>query len=357
MNAISRNTIIEIPAGAFYVYNPNTQPNVIPHSSGAFGCCYLTIKNPNGLVLLAHINATSVFVKETANLTVKRMLNAFENGGGDLNNAEFKIIHTNDPQEYENGFQNRPQNITPDQQRPRGHYSERLENTMEYPFVAEPFANVALQKALEDAGVKNIKPNGDFNTNLGEFMANPDVKPIKTNIIIDANCNTHLSNFDNNTGMPRFSSEEARWKFQELYQLTEDKINNTVIIPDEDERCTTLPNIGAFYVQLANDIKDGVVSVENGIATAQAGAKDYTKFAAANINEFINQIQEHKQSDAPKLNFENIAPHHQMPTISTLLKEGKVNKAAEYAETKKSQKTFVEKLKESVKDSGTSYSK
>jgi hypothetical protein len=70
------------------------------------------IKKPNGLVLLAHINATSVFVKETENLTAQKVLHAFENGGGDIRNSEFEIIHTNDPQEYENGFKNRLQKIT-----------------------------------------------------------------------------------------------------------------------------------------------------------------------------------------------------------------------------------------------------
>jgi hypothetical protein len=41
----SSKTIVEIPAGGFYVYNPTKQPNVIPTSDGAFGCCYLTIKD------------------------------------------------------------------------------------------------------------------------------------------------------------------------------------------------------------------------------------------------------------------------------------------------------------------------
>ncbi len=54
----SSKTIVEIPAGGFYIYNPKKQPNVIPTSDGAFGCCYLTIKDGDN-ILVAHINATS----------------------------------------------------------------------------------------------------------------------------------------------------------------------------------------------------------------------------------------------------------------------------------------------------------
>jgi len=83
----SSKTIVEIPAGGFYVYNPIKQPNVIPTSDGAFGCCYLTIKDGD-TILVAHINATSIMLEPVAKQTVQNMLTAFKNAGGEIENAE-----------------------------------------------------------------------------------------------------------------------------------------------------------------------------------------------------------------------------------------------------------------------------
>jgi hypothetical protein len=79
---------------------------------------------------------------------------------------------------------------------------------------------------------------------------------------------------------------------------------------------------------------------------------DITPFTQSKIPDILEErlVQIHKST-------ENSPPHHQMPTISSLLKEGKVNAVVGYAVTRKSQKTFVEKLKESIRDVGKSHNK
>ena len=131
--------LIEIPSVGFCVYNPQKQPNVVPFSEGAFGCCYLTIQDGDN-ILVAHINATSVMVDSVAKETVSKMLNAFKKAGGNLQNAETTIVHSNDPLEYEEAFQKRG-TLTPKQRKPRGHYTQKLDENDFSLFVAEPFAN------------------------------------------------------------------------------------------------------------------------------------------------------------------------------------------------------------------------
>lgn len=284
----SSKTIVEIPAGGFYIYNPKKQPNVIPTSDGAFGCCYLTIKDGDN-ILVAHINATSIMIDSVAKQTVQNMLTAFANAGGIIENAETTIVHSNDPLEYEMGFENRPTNLTKDQWERRGHYSERMEDSEKYPYVAEPFAHVALQKALENEGVKNIKPNKEnFNSNLGEFMSNGNAPAIKTDIIIGSNGETYLRNvahdFNNNTKEAiKHSENGAEAVFKQVEILSYDKINNKIFKPNWQET----PPVGKFYVSVANDIKNGFISVENSIGTTKEGCNDYSQFAVMDINKYV----------------------------------------------------------------------
>ena len=319
---MQNKTIIEIPAGGFYVYNPKKQPDVIPTSDGAFGCCYLTIKDGDN-ILVAHINATSIMLDSVAKQTVQKMLTAFKNAGGKIENAETTIIHSNDPQEYEMGFQNRPSDLTREQKKPRGHYSEKFDENDFSLFVAEPFAHFALQKALVDAGVKDIKFNAKFNTNLGEFMKNPDVKPIKTDIVIGRDGETYLRNFDNNTGFAKFSENGAEKVFNQLKTL----VNHKVLTPSWGET----PPVGKFYANLAKDIKDEFISVENSIGAAKEGSKDYSQFAAMDMNKYI-ESKLAPQKEPIQTSLTQKTPSYQKSTISSVMK---------MSNTKKIEKPFV----------------
>jgi|GEM_PF-4969370 len=335
-------TIIDIPAGGFYVYNPVGQPNVIPTSSGAFGCCYLTIKDGDN-ILVAHINATSIMLEPVAEQTVKKMLEAFQKAGGKMANAKIEIVHSNDPQEYERGFKNRPQNLTTEQKKPRGHYTEKFDENDFSLFVAEPFANFSLKTALNNAGVQNIKEISDFNTNLEDFMQNPNIKPITTAIIIDNKSRTLLKNYDPNTNKAIFSQNRAEEAFKNLEKLENDKTNNKFFSPSWNET----PPVGKFYANLANDIKEGFISVKDGIGAVKEGARDYTKFAAMDMNEYVsNKLASKKLVNA--LNISKLEPHFKQPTISSLMHQGFEDKALDRALGMKSQKCFVEQMTEKL---------
>ena len=248
--------------------------------------------------------------------------------------------------EYENGFQNRPTNLTKDQWQRRGHYSERMEDNEKYPYVAEPFAHVALQKALENEGVKNIKPNKEnFDSNLGQFMSNGNAHAIKTDIIIGSNGETYLRNvahnFNNNTKEAiKHSENGAETVFKQVEVLSEDKVNNHIFKPNWQET----PPVVKFYVDVANDIKNGFISVENSIGTTKEGCNDYSQFAAMDMNKYVaNKLEPQKESIQTSFIQKLELSFEQQTTSSLLMHQGGESDAMNDPGAKK---LFVKALKE-----------
>ncbi len=274
---------VDVPAGGYFIYNPNLHQNYKIFSTGAFGCCYLHVKFGEN-VLFAHINATSVMVDSVAKLSVSKMFQALKecNHDLDLSKAEITIVHSNDPKEYEKGFKNRPSDLTKDQIRPRGHYSEKFDENDFSIFVAEPFANKPLQKAIENyydenhIELRQIKVISDFNSNLAEFMQNPDIKAVKTDAILDKTGKMHLKQDD--------GSKASSSLTLELF----DKIKSSKpISPSWNET----PSVGRHYAFVANDIKDGKIKVLNGTAEFLTEDKNeiekYNQFAVMDMNRYV----------------------------------------------------------------------
>ena len=128
--------IIEIPAGGFYVHD-KANKDIIPYSSEAFGCCYLTIEDPiSGKMLIAHINAQTIMFEPIAYKTVKAMLDEFKKQGGNIGKSSVTIVHSNKFENYEEA--QRKKTTTHEL---TNSYKEKTPENM----VVEPFANEFLE--------------------------------------------------------------------------------------------------------------------------------------------------------------------------------------------------------------------
>ncbi len=120
-------------------------------------------------------------------------------------------------------------------------------------------------------------------------MSDGDAPAIKTDIIIGSDGETYLRNvahdFNNNTHKAIKHSNGAGEVFKQVEMLSQD-LNTTTFSPKWNET----PPVGKFYVDVANDITKELISVENSIGTTKEGSKDYSQFAAMNMNEYVNIV-------------------------------------------------------------------
>jgi hypothetical protein len=259
--------IINIPAGGFYVHDKQNL-NIIPYSDGAFGCCYLTIEDSlSQKILIAHINAQTVMFEPIAEKTVKLMLDEFEKQKADIKKSKITIFHTNKFEEYEKAQAEKTENF-----RLTNGYKEKTSNNM----VAEPFANEFLQEALKK-GLKNreiendIAMNGEFNSNLSEFIKNPMIGNKKTDIcFIDGK--VYLQNSHKNQcpskeewQKPEQERDWSKWK-SSIEEKTEgaEKIFKTIEEMQDDSSIKKIyganNSTGEFYLTL----KEGIESKQIG---------------------------------------------------------------------------------------------
>jgi hypothetical protein len=267
-------TIIEIPAGGFYVHHKANQ-NIIPYSSGAFGCCYLTIEDPiSGKILIAHINAQTSMFEPIADKTVKAMLGEFKKQGGNIDKSKVTIVHSNRFEEYEIAQQNKikTHDLT-------NSYKEKTENNM----VVEPFANEFLENALKRVGIRSINVNDNFNSNLKEFIVNPVVGTQKTDICFMGG-KVHLQNVHN--GKTIKQTPNAEKFFQDIEK-------NANIVSGGDWKA-----IPAFYLALKEGLDTGQIKQDgtefnfSASATAELKEKmDDSMLDCVNMNEIVKGKQ------------------------------------------------------------------
>lgn len=280
-------TTIELPAGSFYIYDPQKDRDNTIYSEGAFGCCYLIIEDrKTGKKLIAHVNATTIMLPDVANQTVQTMLKGCREAKIDIQNTTTTIVHTNTMDEYELAFQKRPKNW---QQLDKfkayerddgtiqllgGHYSERHNDKS--PFVCEPFANGFLKAALEGHGIRNIRENGNYNSNLSQVISDPSAQSIKTDIIVQ-NGKVYLENSDKRT---QFFKDVGA--------------NDGKICPKWNEGI----NISDFYLQLTHALKQGYIDPKSFEFTKKCleSFKHYMtdgKFAIMDINKYCQDLKPH----------------------------------------------------------------
>ena len=341
MNKTSSKTIVEIPAGGFYVHDI-TNPNIVPYSDGAFGCCYLTIEDPTSKkTLIAHINAQTVMFEPIADKTLQNMLTEFTKQGGDISKSKVTIVHSNKFAEYEKAQAEKTESF-----KLTNSYKEKTEDNM----VMEPFANEFLEKALNRAGVENIIINDKFNSNLVDFVAHPMVGTEKTDICFVDN-KIHLQNYHSNQCPSQEEwqkpEKERNWKLwkSEVKEHTDgsDRAFEKVSLAQKNGTAITISGgdwkaVHNFYLNLregldTNQVKqDGTKFDLSETATKEFKEKmNSPQFVAVNMN---NVVKEHLQN------------HLKQPTISSLMKEGREDEAINRASNMKSQKSFVEALKE-----------
>jgi len=337
----SSKTIVEIPAGGFYVHD-TTNPNIVPYSDGAFGCCYLTIEdNVSKKMLIAHINAQVVMFEPIADKTVEGMLKAFAKQGGDIAKSTVTIVHSNKFEEYEQAQSEKTENY-----KLTNSYKEKTKDNM----VMEPFANEFLEKTLNRAGVQNIIINDKFNSNLVEFIQNPVVGTKKTDIcFIDGK--VHLQNFHGNIAPNKEEflkpDKEKNWKLwtSEVKEQTPNakeaftKVNlmqkngTAITISAGDWR-----SVHNFYLGLREGLDTGQIK--------QDGVRfDFSETATKEFKEKMNspQLECVNMNQAVK---QKLQEHIKQPTLSSLMQAGFEDKALNRASNMKSQKSFVEALKE-----------
>ena len=313
-------TIIEIPAGGFYVHD-KANKDITPYSNGAFGCCYLTIEDPiSGKILIAHINAQTIMFEPIADKTVKSMLGEFKKQGGNIDISRVTIVHSNRFKEYEEAQKKKTKSheLT-------NSYKEKTPDNM----VVEPFANEFLENALKRASVRKINANDKFNSNLAEFIVNPEIGTKKTDICF-MDGKVHLQNVQN--GEIKNQTPNAEKFFQNVK-------SNENIISGGDRKA-----IPTFYLALREGLDTGQI-IQNGTqfnfsktATAELKAKmDDPMLYCINMNEAVKG----KQASIEKLKEK---PHFMRPTISSLLKEGRDDEALKHSSQMKSQKSFTEEL-------------
>jgi hypothetical protein len=353
MNKTSSQTIVEIPAGGFYVHD-TTNPNILPYSDGAFGCCYLTIEDPiSKKTLIAHINAQTVMFEPIADKTVQNMLAEFKKQGGDISKSKVTIVHSNKFAEYEKAQAEKTESF-----KLTNSYKEKTEDNM----AMEPFANEFLQKALVRADVKNIQVIEGFNSNLVDFVANPMVGTKKTDIcFVDGKI--HLQNYHSNQcpskeewQKPENERDWSLWKSEvKEHTGSSGRAFEKVSLAQKNGTAITIPggdwkSVHNFYLRLREGLDTGQVKQDgtkfdfSETATREFKEKmNSPQFVAVNMN---NVVKEHLQN------------HLKQSTISSLLKEGNdvlpqisstfKNKQGEMItmSNRKQDKSFVEALKE-----------
>lgn len=347
-------TIVEIPAGGYYVHD-TTNPNVVPYSDGAFGCCYLTIEDPiSKKTLIAHINAQTVMFAPIADKTVRGMLKEFAKQGGDIAKSNVTIVHSNKFEEYEQAQSEKTENY-----KLTNSYKDKTEDNM----VMEPFANEFLEKALNRSGVNDITINDKFNSNLAEFVENPIVGTKKTDIcFVDGK--VHLQNFHGNICPSKEEllkpDKEKNWKLwkSEVKEHTDgsDRAFQKVSLAQKNGTAITISggdwkSVHNFYLGLREGLDTGQIK--------QNGTKfDFSETATKEFKEKMNspQLECVNMNEAVK---EHLQGHLRQPTISSMMKELPEEKVLqslsktimisgkeEIVSKKVSNKSFVEALNE-----------